>query len=81
MQSVRHALAYGVVVEDPDDRRAARFGLFDQFHHRCAVLTVERGGGFIQEQNRVIDDKAAGDVDALLLAAGKGRRGEVPQKP
>ncbi len=39
-----------------------------------AVLGIEAGGGFVQQQDRMAADEAAGEVDALLLAAGEGGR-------
>lgn len=73
MQAVGDVIAYGFVMEDTDDGRATGFGFANEFHHRGAVFSVQRGGGFIQQQNRIVDDKATGDVDALLFAAGEGR--------
>ncbi len=79
VQAVGHPGAHGFVVEDADDRRAARARSISSTTAALFLAAVERGGRFIQQQDRVVDDKAAGDVDALLLAAGKGRRGQGPQ--
>ena len=79
MQAVGDVIAYGFVMEDTDDGRATGFGFANEFHHRGAVFGVQRGGGFIQQQNRIVDDKATGDVDALLFAAGEGLGCQVPQ--
>jgi hypothetical protein len=49
VQSVGDLIAYRFVMENPDDRRAARFGFVDQFHHGGAVFAVQRGGGFIKQ--------------------------------
>ena len=66
-------------MEDTDDGRATGFGFADQFHYGGAVFSVQRGGRFVEQQNRIVDDKATGDVDALLFAAGEGRWCQVPQ--
>ncbi|VEA64863.1 Uncharacterised protein [Salmonella enterica subsp. salamae] len=78
MQTIRHAVAHGLVMKNTDDRRAARFGFGNQRDHGGTVVGVQRGGRFIQQQNRVIDDKSARDVHALLFAAGKGGGGKMP---
>ena len=67
------------VVEDADDRRARRLPLQDQLRHDRAVGGVERRGRLVQQQDRHLGDEAARDVDALLLAAGEGRRRQAPQ--
>jgi hypothetical protein len=61
-------------VEDADQRGAARQCLVDQSDHDGAVVGVERGGRLVEQQDRIVGDEAARDVDALLLAAGEGRR-------
>lgn len=73
MQAVGDVITYSFVMEDADDGCATGFGFVNQFHHRGAVFGVQRGGRFVEQQNGVVDDKAAGDVDALLFAAGEGR--------
>jgi len=37
----------------------------------CCRPWVERGGGFVEEQNLGVHDQDRGDGDALLLAAGE----------
>ena len=78
MQAVSDVITYGFVMEDADDGRATGFGIADQFHYGGAVFGVQRGGRFVEQQNGVVDDKAAGDVDALLFATGKCRWCQVP---
>ena len=56
-----------------------RFFSLDQLDHDGAIGRVERGGRLVQQQDRQIGDEAARDVDALLLAAGEGRRRQRPQ--
>src|SRR6185437_10820542 len=63
-----------VVMHDRDHGDAVAFLLIDQLDHDRAVRRVERGGRLIEEQDRKLGDKSTGDVDALLLAARKGRR-------
>ena len=79
MQTVGDLVTRGLVVKNTDDRRAAGFGFMDQFHHRGAIFAIQRGGGLVEKQNRVVNREAAGDVNPLLFAAGKSRGGEVPQ--
>ena len=78
--AVGDAVAHVVVVEDAERwRRPARFLLADQLDDDGAVGGVERGGGLVEQQDRVVGDEAAGDVDALLLAAGEGGGRQRPQ--
>src|SRR5262249_4983340 len=51
----------------------------DELHHRRTVRLVKRGSRLVQQQNGMGRHKTAGDVDALLLPAGKGGRRQVPQ--
>ena len=60
--------------------RAAPLLLGDQVDHHRAVGGVERGGRLVEQQDRQVRQKAARDVDALLLAAGEGRRRQAPQR-
>ena len=60
-----------VVVGDDDDGAVGRAGdLAEEVEHDLAVLRVERGGGFVADDERRLVDERAGDGDALLLAAG-----------
>lgn len=79
MQAVGDVITYGFVMENADDGCAAGFGFSDQFDYGGAVFGVQRGGRFVEQQNGVVDDKATGDVDALLFAAGEGRWRKAPQ--
>jgi len=72
VQAVGDVITYGFVMEDADDGRATGFGFANQLDYGGAVFGVQRGGRFVEQQNGVVDDKAAGDVDALLFATGKG---------
>lgn len=45
MQAVGDLLAYGFVMEDTDDGRAAGFGFADQFHYGGAVLASSEAVG------------------------------------
>ena len=73
-QAVSDGVTHVGVVADRDDRGAARLRLVDHGDDRGAVLGIERGGGFVQQQHRMAADEAAREVDPLLLAAGEGRR-------
>lgn len=79
MQTIRYAVAHSLIVKNTDNCCAAGFCFFNQCDDGGAIFGVQRGGGFIEQQNRVIDDKPAGDVDALLFATGEGRRRQVSQ--
>ena len=63
------------VVGDDQDGTTLRLGHFPhQLDALVAVLLVEGGRGFVgQHQARTMRERA-GDSNALLLAAGKGRR-------
>ena len=66
-----------VIVRDDDDTGAALVGdLCKEFHDLPATLAVERGGGFIGEDEAGLIGQGAGDGDALLFAAGE-RFGEI----
>ena len=54
-------------------RGAARHQVFQRVLHGALALGVERGGGFVEQQDRGILQQGAGDGDALLLAAGQAR--------
>lgn len=79
MQAVDNIITYSFIIEDADDGCATDLGFVNQFHHRGAVFDVQRGGRFVEQQNGVVDNKATGDVDTLLFAAGEGRWCQVPQ--
>ena len=67
MQAVGDVITYSFVMEDAYDGCATGFGFANQFHHRGAVFGVQRGGRFVKQQNGVVDDKAAGDVDSAAV--------------
>ena len=68
-----------VVVGDDDDGAAGGAGdLAEEVEHDLAVLRVERGGGFVADDERRFVDERAGDGDALLLAAGEFVRSFLP---
>ena len=68
-----------MVVENPDDRGAARIGLLHHRQHGGAVGGVKAGRGFIQQQRGIGKGKAARDIDPLLFATRKGRGAKPPQ--
>ena len=43
-----------------------------QFHHLPSAMAVERGGGFVGENQAGLVRQGASHGDALLLSAGKG---------
>ena len=63
----------------PSSATPCRLLLGDQLDHHLAVAGIERGGRLVEQQDRMVGDEAARDVDALLLAAGEGRRRQRPQ--
>ena len=59
-----------VVVRDDDDRATGLAGhVMKQLHDHRAVLCIERGGGFITDDEPWLMHHGAGNGDALLLAA------------
>jgi hypothetical protein len=80
-------------VVDVDDGRQAALGaeLADQAHDLAAGLGIERGGGFVdQQQARVLDQRAAMPTrwrcppessSARLSAMAAGRRGRAGETP
>ena len=68
-----------VVVGDDDDGAVGGAGdLAEEIEHDLAVLRIERGGGFVADDQRRFVDERAGDGDALLLAAGEFVRSFLP---
>ena len=47
--------------------------MLDRLLHLLLGFGVERGSGFIEQDERRVPDQRAGDRDALALAAGKLR--------
>src|SRR5581483_1778577 len=78
-QAVRDRVAHVEIVHDRQDCGAGALALVDQLDDGGAVLGVERGGRLVEQQQRMLGDKAARDVDTLLLAAGEGGRRQVAQ--
>jgi hypothetical protein len=72
-------LAHFLVVEDAQQRHALPLSSPRSSRRRHAVAGVKRGGRLVEQQDAVIGDEAARDVDALLLAARKGRRRQAPE--
>ena len=68
-----------LVVEDADERRSGPLALPDEADHGGPVLPVERRGRLIEQKDRARRGKAAGDIDALLLAARERRRRQRPE--
>ena len=64
---------------DRDHGNAGAFLLVDQTDHHLAIGRIERCGRLIQQQDRMIGNEAARDIDALLLTAGEGRGRQRPQ--
>ena len=57
-------------VRDRDDGAAAHQAA-ERFADRLFGFAVERGGRLVEQQERRVLEKGAGDGDALALAAGK----------
>ncbi len=67
-------------MEDAEQRYAGRLLFGDHRHHHGAIGGIERGRRLIEQQHGMIGVEAAGDVDALLLTAGKGRGGRLQRR-
>ena len=52
--------------------------LADHVDDNSAIGGIERRRRLVEQQDRQIGDKAARDIDALLLAAREGRRRQRP---
>src|ERR1700732_2008104 len=76
---VGDAFANGLVVNDGHDGCAAFLLFSDQACNHRTVLGIERGGRLVQEQDRPLRQKSAGDVDPLLFPAGEGCRRQALQ--
>ena len=74
-----YGAAYLGIVKYSYHRSATGNGLADQGDDGVGIGRIQRRSGFVQQQQGPRLDHVAGDVDALLLPAGKGRRGQVPQ--
>ena len=75
---VRQAGANVLVVKDGEETGPAGPPFGDQFDHCVAVLSVQRGGRLVEDEQRMIAGEAAREVDPLLLAAGERRRRQRP---
>ena len=76
---VGEAIAKRLIVEYRNDRGTGRLALLDQFDNGFAVLLIERCGRLVEQQYRLFGHEAAGNVHALLLAAGKCCRRQRPE--
>ena len=79
--AVGQARANVFVVENREEPRAALPPLSDQFDDRVAILSVQRGGRLVEDQQRVLPGETARDLDPLLLAARKRRPAVRSQQP
>ena len=64
-------------VRDHDNRPPVAGEAGHHLHHRHVQARVQTGRGLVQEQQRRLRQQLKGDVDALLLAAGKRRRTRI----
>ena len=61
-----------VIVRDDDGTTSGLTHQFaEQFHDHFSVLGIERGGGFVANDQSRIVHQCAGNGDTLLLTAGK----------
>src|ERR1700738_1004413 len=74
---VGDAFANGLVVNDGHDGCAAFLLFSDQACNHRTVLGIERGGRLVQEQDRPLRQKSAGDVEPVLFPPGDGGGGRV----
>src|SRR6516164_8597521 len=68
-----------IIMHDGNDGDACTLLLVDQIDDHLAIGGIERRGRFIQQQDRMIGNETARDIDALLLAAREGRGRQRPQ--
>src|SRR5262245_12734523 len=66
-------------MKDAKERAAGVAALGDQLDDAGSARRIERGRRLVEQQDRMTPGKAARNVDALLLAAGEGRRRQAPQ--
>ena len=74
-----HLFARIVVVEDANHSAAVCAGLPDELDHNLAVFGVQGGSGLVQKQDGCGPYEAAGNVHALLFAAGEGGGCQIPE--
>ncbi len=76
--AVGDGVAHIRIVHDRHDRGSLALARVDEVDHECAVGGVERSRRLVEQQQGMVADQAAGDVDPLLLATGKGRGRQAP---
>lgn len=85
MRDIQNAIGHGfphfLVMENTEQGRPFALLFRDHLHDHPSVGGIQGCGRFIEKQDRVIGDETACDVDALLLAAGKGCWRQRPQFP
>ena len=59
---------------DRDDRGAACLRILNHLYHDRAVFGIKGSGRFVQQQDRMLGDETARQVDTLLLTARERRR-------
>src|SRR6059036_3028162 len=68
---VSDQMANFIAMDDRCHRNALTLLLFNQLDDDRAIGRVERGRGFIQQQNRQVGDETMRNVHPLLFAAGE----------
>src|SRR5258707_15322490 len=63
VDSIGQQLAHAEIVEDADQSAAGIAALRDQLDDAVAIVGVERGGRRIEQEDRVVADQRAPDID------------------
>ena len=66
-------------MEDANDGAAAPPDLVDYRHDNSPIAVIKSRRWLVEEDDRLLGDEAARDIDALLLATREGRRRHLPQ--
>jgi len=66
-----HTFTRVFIMKDTDDRGAPLACFHNEIGHHLPVFGIEGSRGFIKQQQRLLGDQTARDIDTLLFAAGE----------
>lgn len=69
---IEHVERTVIVCDHKNGRTTLVSDFAEQLHHLPPTMTIERGGGFVGQNQTWLVGQCAGHRDTLLLAAGKG---------